>query len=424
MKKKTIIIAIIVVVLIAIIALVVSGGKKDAAISYRSTADKISTLVREYSAVTDPSSQEARELLDKINKLLATQKKQGSGDENSIVVPVYVDEVERGMIAKSLTYVGDVRAQTMVRLYSKVPDRINKFFIENGDYVNVGDPIAQIENSRLKDAVNQANAGLNTALAQLLNVQEEFKRATALYEAKAMSQSQYDQIKTQKEVTEEAVKQARAASTSINSSLADALIKAPIAGIVADRVLEEGDMAAGQIPIANIYQMDSVKIVVQMAEAEVGKVRIGMNATLTVAAYPGTEFRGKMVKISPVINPQTRTVEAEIAVANANRQLKPGMFAEVKILLQEKLNTLLISKSDVDTKTSQISTGDGLRDSKVITNYSVYVIQDSLARFRPIKVGIESDQVYEVLSGLMEGDRVVSVGRTILSDSTQVSIKN
>lgn len=424
MKKKTIIITIIVVVLIAIIAIVASGRKKDPTITYRSTADKISTLVNEYSASKDPSSQEARDLLDKINKLIATQEKQGSDDENNVVVPVYVDKVARGTIAKSLTYVGDVRAQTMVRLYSKVPDRINKFFVENGDYVNVGDPIAQIENSRLKDAVNQAIAGLNTALAQLLNVQEEFKRATALYEAKAMSQSQYDQIKTQKDVTEEAVKQARAAYTSINSSLADALIKAPIAGIIADRVLEEGDLAAGQIPIANIYQMDSVKVVVQMAEAEVGKIRIGMNATLTVAAYPNLQFRGKISKISPVINPQTRTVEAEIEVANTSQQLKPGMFAEVKILLEEKTNTLLISKSDVDTKTSQISTGDGLRDSKVIATYSVFVIQDSLARFRTINVGIESDQVYEVLSGLKEGDRVVSVGRTILNDSTQVSIKN
>lgn len=424
MKKKTIIIAIVVIVVIAIIAVMSSGGKKDPSITYRSTADKIASLVSQYSTVKDPSSQEARDLLDKINKLLATQEKQGSDDENSVVIPVYVDRIKRGTIAKSLSYVGDVHAQTMVRLYSKIPDRINKFYVENGDFVKAGDPIAQIENSRLRDAVNQANAGLNTALAQLLNVQEEFKRATSLYEAKAMSQSQYDQIKTQKEVTEEAVKQARAAYTSMNSNLSDALIKAPISGIVADRVLEEGDMAAGQIPVANIYQMDSVKVVVQMAEAEVGKIRLGMNASLSVAGYPGKQFRGVIAKISPVINPQTRTIEAEIEVSNLDHQLKPGMFAEVKILLQEKPNILLISKSDVDTKTSQISTGDGLRDSKVISTYSVFVIQDSLARYRAINVGIEADQVYEVLSGLKEGDQVVSVGRTILNDSTLVSVKN
>lgn len=424
MKKKLIIAAIIVVVLIVIGALVKGGGSKNTGITYGSTANKIVALADEYAKIPNPGPDESQGLVDNIDKLLSRLKKADLSETETVIVPVYTDPITRGYIAKSLTYVGDVRAQTMVRIFSKIPDRINKFYVENGDFVNAGDPVAQIEDTKLMEAVNQASAGLNTALAQLVNVQEEFRRATSLYDANAMSKSQYDQIKTQKEVTEEAVKQARAAYTSVKSQLEDALVRAPIFGVIAGRTLEEGDMAAGQIPLVNIYQMDTVKVVVQLSEADVSKIRLGMKALLTTTAYPNTKFNGVIAKISPVLNPATRTTEAEISVANPERLLKPGMFATVKILIEEKENVLLVSKNDVDTKTNQVQTGSDLRDSEVTTTYSVFVVEDSLALYRTIEIGIGSDTDYEVLSGLKEGDQVVSIGRTILNDSTLVSVKN
>lgn len=424
MKKKIIIAAIVIVVLIVIGVLVKGGGSKNAGIAYTGTAQKIVALVNEYAEKPSPTPDESRELVENIDKLLTQLKKSDMTETETVFVPVYTDLIKRGSIAKSLTYVGDVRAQTMVRVFSKVPDRINKFYVENGDVVATGDPIAQIEDTKLMEALNQASAGLNTALAQLVNVQEEFRRATSLFEANAMSKSQYDQIKTQKEVTEEAVNQARAAYTSVKSQLEDALVRAPISGVIAGRTLEEGDMAAGQIPLVNIYQMDTVKVVVQLSEADVSKVRPGMKAILSTTAYPNGEFNGVISKISPVLNPATRTTEAEISVVNSERLLKPGMFATVKILIQEKDNVLLVSKNDVDTKTNQIQTGTDLRDSEVTTTYSVFVVEDSLALYRTIEIGIESDVYYEVVSGLQAGDQVVSIGRTILNDSTLVSVKN
>lgn len=424
MKKKLIIAAIIVVVLIVIGALVKGGGSKNTGITYGSTAGKIVALVDEYAKIPNPGTDESRELVDNIDKLLSQLKKADLSESGTVIVPVYTDPITRGYIAKSLTYVGDVRAQAMVRIFSKIPDRINKFYVENGDFVNAGDPVAQIEDTKLMEAVNQASAGLNTALAQLVNVQEEFRRATSLYEGNAMSKSQYDQIKTQKEVTEEAVNQARAAYTSAKSQLEDALVRAPISGVIAGRTLEEGDMAAGQIPLVNIYQMDTVKVVVQLSESDVSKIRLGMKALLTTTAYTDTNFNGMISRISPVLNPATRTTEAEISVANPDHLLKPGMFATVKILIEEKENVLLVSKNDVDTKTNQVQTGSDLRDSEVTTTYSVFVVEDSLALYRAIEIGIGSDTDYEVLSGLKEGDQVVSIGRTILNDSTLVSVKN
>ncbi|MCF7796152.1 MAG: efflux RND transporter periplasmic adaptor subunit [Lentisphaeria bacterium] len=424
MKKKIIIAAIVVVVLIIIGAMVMGGGKKNAGLTYDRTANKIVALVTDYTKNPNPTTDESRAFVENVEKLVAQLKKANLSESENVVVPVYTDPIKRGYIAKSLTYVGDVRGKTMVRVFSKVPDRINKFYVDNGDFVNAGDPIAQIEDTKLMEAVNQANAGLNTALAQLMNVQEEFNRAASLYEANAMSKSQFDQIKTQKEVTEEAVNQARAALTSMKSQLGDALIQAPISGVVAGRTLEEGDMVAGQIPLINIYQMDTVKVVVQLSEADVSKVRRGMRSIITTTAHPNHNFEGVVSKVSPVLNPATRTTEAEISVPNPESLLKPGMFGTVKILIEEKNDVLLVSKNDVDTKTNQIQTGTDLRDSKVITTYSVFVVDDSLALYRTIQIGIESDAFYEVLSGLQEGDEVVSIGRTILNDSTLVSVKN
>ncbi len=422
--KKKIIIGLVIVLVIIIIGVIIQDKNKAPGVTYKSTAAKITGLVHQYNQLQDPSSEAARDLLGRINKLIAQQAKQGNTGDESPVVPVYIDEIHKGNIAKTLAYIGDIHAETMVRVYSKIPDRINRFYVENGAYVNAGDPIAQIENNKLLEALNRTSAGLNSALAQMVNVQAEFKRAATLFEAKAMSQSQYDQVKTQRDVTEEAVKQARAAYFTTKTQLEDALIKAPIGGTVADRILETGDMAPVQMPLVSIYQMDTVKAIVRLSEQEVGQIRLGMTANIQVTAYPDTTFAGQVAKISPIVNPQTRTVEAEIQIQNPGHLLKPGMFAEVKILVLRRDNTLVIHKNDVDTKTSLLQTGRGLRESTVKKEYSVFVVQDSMARQRAIQVGIESDDFYEVTAGLQPGDKVVSVGRTNLNDSSRVSIKN
>ncbi len=348
---------------------------------------------------------------------------QGSTDEteNDVRIPVETMKVQRKTVEKEVSYTGDIRAEQEVKVFSKVPDRILSFEVDEGDYVNVGDLIARIEATKIKEAVNQAKAGLVSAKAQFANFQMEYQRAQRLIKEDAMSQQQFDAIKTQFEAAQAGVDQAEAALAQTNSQLADANVTAPISGIVGTRYYEQGDLASGPLPLVTVVQMNRVKVIVNAPEQDFGQLKLGQCATIAVMSYPDETFTGQITKISPVLDPITRMGKIEIMVDNADKRLKPGMFAEVGICIKTLEDVIAVPKHAVleNTELKRVNGQD-----VAVVNSEIFVEENGIALLREIEVSYTNGTISVVSSGLNEGENIVIVGQQSLKDSVKVNVTN
>jgi RND family efflux transporter MFP subunit len=207
-----------------------------------------------------------------------------------------------------------------------------------------------------------------------------------------------------------------------DTQLGYAKITAPISGYVSNLAYEVGDMSTPQKPFVTINQIKTVQTKISVTERDLGQIKPGQRAEISVEAYPSDIFNGTVVNVSPVIDPITRTAQVEIKSDNADMRLKPGMFARVAIVTNELENVLTINKAATGKQTILKRFGDNLRDDKVVETYSCFIVRDGVALEVPIEIGVESKTKYEVTKGLNEGDLVVVMGQNNLSDSTLVNI--
>ena len=267
----------------------------------------------------------------------------------------------------------------------------------------------------------QAKAGLASARAQFANVKAEFERAKRLKKENAISEQQFEAAKTQFEATKAMVEQAEAALAQVESQLKDAIITAPISGIIGVRNYEEGDMATGPLPIVTIVQMDRVKVIVKAPEQDFGQLEVGQYGIIKVRSFPNETFTGTITKISPVLDPLTRMGKIELYVDNKDKRLKPGMFAEVQICIQTMENVLTIPKVAVIEKT-ELQRVNGEDVARVKTQ--VFAVKDSVAYLKNVKIGYTNGTVAVVDSGLVEGEKIVIVGQHSLKDGSKVKVLN
>ena len=344
--------------------------------------------------------------------------KSGSDETEKVQIPVAVQTVAKGDVVQSLSFNGDIHAEYDVKVFSKIPDRIETFFVDVGDVVTKGQPIAKIAATAIEQATRQAEAGLVAAKAQDANMRVEYERSKRLFNEKALSQQQFDAIETQYEATSAQVEQAEAAYAAAKSQLSDATITSPISGIIGMRNYEAGDMAAPSLPVVSVVQMDRVKTLFNATEGDLGKLEVGQKATLTVRSYPDIEFEGKVVKISPILDPVTRMAEIEVLVPNPDKKLKPGMYANVVITTGILTDVIVVPSYAVIESTSMVK--ENSRD-KVIKNYFVYVVNDSSqAEQRKLSVDYVNHKNIAVSSGVSVGEKLVVSGQNNLRDGVGV----
>jgi len=189
----------------------------------------------------------------------------------------------------------------------------------------------------------------------------------------------------------------------------DAKITSPISGTVGMLFLDKGAMVAPQIPIAMIADIDRVKIKIQVIEKDLAGVHKGQSVVITVDAYPGEKFRGKLEQLSPFVDPMTRTVEGEIIVPNPGHLLKPGMFARIELITEEHTNTIVVPEKTVIEK-------DGER--------VVFVLKGEHAEMREVETGIESEHSIEILKGLKIGEKVITLGNYGLRNGARIKVES
>jgi RND family efflux transporter MFP subunit len=342
-----------------------------------------------------------------------------SNSEAEEKIPVEVTTVQLGDVVQSLSYNGDIKAEYEVKVFSKIPDRIEKFFVDESDIVKKGAPIAKILATTIEQGVRQAEAILIAAQAQAANLRVEYDRALRLSKENAMSQQQFDAIKTQYESVQAQVEQAQAALASAKSQLNDALVTAPITGIVGKRYYDAGDMANPADPLVTIVQMDRVKIEFDATEVDLGRLSVGQPAAIAVKAYPDQLFTGKVDKISPVLDPTTRMAEVDVIVDNRDRKLMPGMYAQVEVTTGTISNVMVVPRyAAIENTTMESVNGD----DQVVKNYFVFVVDSNTAVQKKLDVSYVNHKSLAVKSGIKVGDQLVTEGQNNLRDGMPVSV--
>lgn len=184
-------------------------------------------------------------------------------------------------------------------------------------------------------------------------------------------------------------------------------VKSTIAGTVIALPIQEGATVTQAVPVARIGRLDELEVRTRVAERFVSKVRVGLEAVLRFDAYPAERFRAVVTELSPVIDPQSRTLEVRLRLTPPDRRIKAGMFGQVKIITERKEGIVKVP-SDVVVQ-------------RFGTSY-VFVVKDGVAQRRKVNPGLQIDNKVEVTEGLAAGEEIVLRGQTLLEDKSKVRV--
>lgn len=182
-------------------------------------------------------------------------------------------------------------------------------------------------------------------------------------------------------------------------------VDSPLTGIIGTVFVDKGDSVSPQTPVAFVVNLDNVRVSLDVPEKYLPAMTLDQSAAISVDACPDQVFTGKVSKISPVVDLQTRTAPIEIFIPNPGHKLTPGMFARVKLVLEEKKKVMLIPKEAVM----------GTAPDTV-----VYIVNEKNARQRKVKTGIRDGGEIEITEGLAPGEMIVIMGQQRLRDGMEV----
>lgn len=334
-------------------------------------------------------------LLSAFALLAACGQQQAEEKKDEAAVPVEVAAVTVGAIDAAYRGTATLEAEDEATVMAKAGGIIEHIRTEEGQRVVAGQVLAQLETDRLKLEAARAKAEADKA-------QENFDRNTRIYDKKLISKELFDQSRF-------ALDSARAAYDLARLALRESEIRAPISGIVSARLVKTGNFIAPNTPAFRITQMDTLHAHIYVPERDIQKLAPKQTATLTVDAWPGKVFKGAILRVNPVVDAGTGTVKVTVALNGRQAELKPGMFGRVEILYDRRETAVLVPKDAVLTEDAA---------------QTVFVVDDGKARRKPITVGYADAQNYEVLTGLKDGDSVVTTGQSNLKDDAKVVVVN
>jgi HlyD family secretion protein len=359
--------------------------------------------------------------------LLFTKCRSGSGQTFQTVA------VTRGPITQAVTATGTLNPVVNVQVGSQVSGNIQKLFVDFNSKVKAGDVVAQIDPVLFQAAVTQAEGDMASAQAGLELAKVNATRTQQLFANKNSAQADVDQAIATLHQAEANVKIKQGALDKVKADLNHCTITSPVDGEVISRSVDVGQTVAAslQAPVIFTIANDLTKMQIDsnVAEADVGVVEKDQTVDFTVDAYPTRTFHGQVVQVrnAPITVQNVVTYDTVIGVSNADLKLKPGMTANVSIIIARRDDTLKVSNSALryrppegttpETKASPSanrSPGSGPRSREAAgrerrVERTVYVLSpgESQPKAVQIKTGISDNITTEVTEGLQEGDRVV-----------------
>ena len=346
--------------------------------------------------------------------------------------------VTRGPITQVVTATGTLNPVTNVQVGSQVSGNIQKLFADFNSEVKAGQTVAQIDPALFQAAVTQAEGDLATAQAGLELAKVNAARTQKLFTEKNSSQQDVDSAMATLHKAEGNVKIKQGALDKAKADLEHCTITSPVDGVVISRSVDVGKTVAASLQAPVIFQiandLTKMQIDSNVAEADVGVVEVGQNVDFTVDAFPTRTFHGKVVQVrnAPITVQNVVTYDTVIGVDNNDLKLKPGMTANVSIIIAHKDNVLQLKNAALryrppdaaaEPRAASGQSGPrlggspggqrpsgGAREHK--PERTVYALSYGRPKPVQIKTGISDGIATEVTDGLKEGDKVVTAELT------------
>jgi HlyD family secretion protein len=374
-------------------------------------------------------------------------------------IPVQIAPVVHQKLTYSLVATGDISPLMQVDLFPKVSGYIEKISVQIGDSVRQGQVIAQIDRAEFiqkvkeveaklaqakaaadeveagtrSEDIRQAEEAVKQAQSRYDNAKTTRERMDALYSRQIISKKDFDNADTECAVCEaqlssnqEKLKQlkegarrevregSRAKVMEMEAILAQEQIRlqntqivAPFAGEIVRRNVDSGALISSSTPVVTLIHLETLKVVANVLEKDVSLVKPGMKAKILTEAYPEKPFEGTVVRINKALELATRTLQAEINIPNPGHLLKPGMFAKIEMILEEKPDALTVPKEAV---------------LKSEGKEFVFTVEGNQAFRKPVVTGIEREDLIEIVEGVKDGDKIVVRGQESLRDRSTIRV--
>jgi len=340
--------------------------------------------------------------------------------------------VQRISVQRSVELSGTLVAPDQARVSGEVAGVVLDVLVEIGQEVRVGQELVRLDTAELNLALQRAESALRQTEAQLgmatgsnrmpadeeiaavrtaaANREEaraQLSRAQESFNKGLSSRADFDTAQTRLKVTEAAyqaaIENVRALKASLQDRRAshelavkkvdDAVIRAPIAGAIAERPVQRGEFIRENTPVVTIVRMNPLKLRTAVQEKYANMIHRNQEANFQVEPFPNEMFRGKIQFISPAVDQATRTFNAEIIVDNPSAKLKPGFFAKGVILTRKDDAVMAVSDSAVSTLAGVSS---------------VYVVKDGKITQQPVTLGVRQGNLWEVVDGLKGNETLAS----------------
>ncbi len=321
-----------------------------------------------------------------------TQSQAKESKEEVVSIPVVASPVVIGKIDAAYGTTASLEAAEEASVTARVTGIVQKVFVEEGDSVEAGQALAQLDVDKLRLELMRANA----TLSQLAN---ELQRNKKIYEKQLISSEAYDRTNYQY--------QAQKAATELAAlNLEYATIRAPIAGVIANRHIKVGNLLKQNEAAFQIANFSEIYAIIHIPESEKATLEVGQLANVYVDAV-NQPFVGNIDRVSPIIDKNTGTFKVTVSLKDKTRTLRPGMFSRVSVIYDTHAEALLVPKDSIISQDEE---------------KSVFIVKDGIAYKRTVSLGfIDSDYV-EITEGIESHEMIITTGQRNLKDESNVEL--
>lgn len=307
--------------------------------------------------------------------------------------PVKVARVKQAMMTDDVSAVGTLLAEESVVIRPEIAGRVTKIHFNEGQVVNANAPLVSIDPAELKAQLAQTAADMTLS-------KQRYDRAQNLFRQNFISRQALDEASSN-------LQKASAERQEILAKLQKTELRAPFKGVLGLRKISAGAYVRPGEDIVNLEDISAMKLDFRVPEVFLNKVAKDAAVNLRVDAYPQSTFSGRIFAIEPVVDEQTRTVLIRAKIPNTEGKLRPGMFARVALVLEERGTALVIPEQAIVPK------GNAALVVKIV---------DNKAEFTPIKIGRRKPGEVEVVEGLNVDDVIVTDGQIKLQPGSEVKV--
>lgn len=337
----------------------------------------------------------------------------GKSDYN---VSYRTEQVRKGDISTSITATGTIEPVTKVEVGTQVSGIIDKIYVDYNSEVKKGQLIAELDKTNLNSRLASARAQLASVKSDLDYQKTNYNRMKELHDRKFISDDEfesarlaYDKAKSTYDAQTLSVKEAQ-------TNLSYAYIYSPIDGVILSREVEEGQTVAAAMTTPTLFtiaqDLTDMRVIADVDEADIGGVKQGQRVTFSVDAFPNDVFEGNVTQVRQQATTTSNVVTYQVVIAAPNPDLKlmPGLTANVEIFTLELHDVLCVSAKALRymPRETALQKGDVIEPGDVRSRYKLWYRDGQTLKALPVEVGASNGVFTQILSGVNEGQEVIS----------------